>query len=443
MNMRYVLLLSLAGAGFAAQFVMPKYTLTAGRKLCYTSSGNAVFTQGSRAFSRQLDVWVMKRNKNGSFTVILKQTENVAADAKADAKDENRATETWSWCDMQPNGTIVPGSALGPADWMAVFIPLPADTLQAKQGWDRPGELDRVDRFHLDSKSLSDTVWAIEQVTATPLDEVFEISDRALVHLNRKQGLVVLREGFRNQNYGSRSAVTSLKLDSVVKLDTVAAKKLLPDLTVFLRADSAVDELENQADEDAGHSERLLARADSVLDVALALVTDSGLWQRLDERTVELARIGLRRPEEGGPGALKGKPAPNWKLRDLDGNVYALKDFKGKVLLLDFWYRGCPWCIRVMPELSKLADDFKSKPVRVVGLNIDKDPADAKFAMKKLNLSYPTLRALGIPKLYGVTGYPTLFLIDQKGIVRDAHIGYSPNIGRKLARQVRALLESE
>jgi len=440
--MRYVLLLSLAGAGFAAQFTMPKYNLAAGRKLCYTSSGNVVLAQGTRATARELQVWVVKRNQNGSFRVILKQTENAAGEAKAGAKVENRAIETWSWCDMQPNGDIVPGSALGPADWKAIFIPLPTDTLQAKQGWDRPGELDRVDRFRLDSKSLSDTVWAIEHVTKTPLDEVFEISDRALVHLDRKQGLVILREGFRNQNFGNRSAVTSLKLDSVVRLDTVAAKKFLPDLTVFLRADSAVDELENQADEDAEYSERLLARADLVLEAAMAVVTDSGLWQRLDERTVELARIGLRPLEPGGPVALKGKPAPNWKLRDLDGNVYALKDYKGKVVVLDFWYRGCPWCIRIMPQLSKLADDFKSKPVRVLGLNIDKDPADAKFAAKKLKLSYPTLRALKIPKLYDVTGYPTLFLIDQKGIVRDVHIGYTPNIGRKLASQVRVLLES-
>jgi peroxiredoxin len=441
--MRYVLLLSICGAVLAAQFTMPKYNLTAGRKLCYTSSGNAVFAKGNRAFSRQLEVWVMKRNKNGSFTVILKQTENATGGGKVDSKVEVRPTETWSWCDMQPNGSIVPGSALGPADWMPLFIPLPLDTLQAKQGWERPGELDRVDRFRLDSKSLSDTVWAIEHVTKTPLDEVFEISDRALVHLNRKQGLVILREGFRNQNYGSRSAATSLKLDSVVKLDTVAAKKFVTDLTVFLRADSTVDELENQADEDAGQSERLLTRADSVLEAAMAVVKDSGLWQKLDERTVELARIGLRQPEPDGPVVLKGKPAPNWKLRDLDGNVFALKNFKGKVLVLDFWYRGCPWCIRVMPQLSKLAEDFKSQPVRVVGMNVDKDVADAKFAEKKLKLTYPTLRSLGIPKLYGVTGYPTLFLIDQKGIIRDVHIGYSPNIGRKLARQVRALLESK
>ena len=107
--------------------------------------------------------------------------------------------------------------------------------MQAKQGWELSGELDRKDRFHLDSKSLSDTVWAIEQVTATPLDEVYELSDRALVHLDRKQGLVTLREGFRTQAYGNRSATTSLKLDSVVRLDTIAVKMLLPDLTVFLR----------------------------------------------------------------------------------------------------------------------------------------------------------------------------------------------------------------
>jgi thiol-disulfide isomerase/thioredoxin len=439
-----ILGLAAVSIGLSGQFAMPKYAPPVATKLFYSDSQATDYAGGRWTSTAQLQVWVLRRNPNASLHLILRQQESSVFEPKSGEREANGPTIAWGWCDLLPDGAIVPGSQLGSVDLSAVFIPLPKDTLQANQGWERVGELDQRDSFRLDSTNLTDAVWAIELTTRTPLDEVYQVSDRALVQLDTRQGLVVSSEGYRAQAFGNRNTATILKLDSISRLDTVLVRKFLPELTAFLRADSAARELENQAGEEPGRSAQLLGRADSILEAAKAAVSDSGLQQLLDKRTIDIAAMELREPaaDEGGKG-LKGKKAPDWKLKDLEGNASTLKQYQGKVVLLDFWYRGCPWCIRAMPRLNKLAEDFAGKPVQVLGMNIDKSIADARFVVDKLKLVYPNLRALDIPKLYGVTGYPTLFIIDQKGTIRDVHIGYSSDIGAKLTKAVRALLESE
>jgi thiol-disulfide isomerase/thioredoxin len=91
------------------------------------------------------------------------------------------------------------------------------------------------------------------------------------------------------------------------------------------------------------------------------------------------------------------------------------------VVVLDFWYRGCGWCIKAMPQLNALAGQFEGRPVAVLGMNTDRDEADAKFVSDAMGLKYETLRALGIPEKYGVQGFPTLVVIDPERKVRDMH----------------------
>ena len=79
--------------------------------------------------------------------------------------------------------------------------------------------------------------------------------------------------------------------------------------------------------------------------------------------------------------------------------------------------------------------------VVVLGMNIDGDPADAEFVIEKMGLNYPNLKAEGIPQKYGVRGYPTLIVIDQDGIVKDFHVGYSPELRGNVVRSVEELLK--
>jgi thioredoxin-related protein len=90
-----------------------------------------------------------------------------------------------------------------------------------------------------------------------------------------------------------------------------------------------------------------------------------------------------------------------------------------------------------MPTLNVLERQFGAKALAVIGMNNDKDIADARFVVGKLGLEYLNLRSGDLYKKYGVSGFPTLFVVDGKGRIHDIHVGYSPDLKEKLSRSVR------
>ena len=74
------------------------------------------------------------------------------------------------------------------------------------------------------------------------------------------------------------------------------------------------------------------------------------------------------------------------------------------------------------------------------GMNTDREEADARFVIEKLALNYPNLKAEGLAEKYGVRGFPTLVVIDQVGVVRDFHVGYSPMLAENVIATVDKLL---
>jgi thiol-disulfide isomerase/thioredoxin len=93
-----------------------------------------------------------------------------------------------------------------------------------------------------------------------------------------------------------------------------------------------------------------------------------------------------------------------------------------------------------MPQMKQVAAHYQGRPVAVLGMNTDRKQEDAQFVIDKLKLNYLNLKAEGLPEKYGVTGFPTLILIDREGIVRDVHIGYSANLAEKLTTSIDELL---
>jgi thiol-disulfide isomerase/thioredoxin len=136
-----------------------------------------------------------------------------------------------------------------------------------------------------------------------------------------------------------------------------------------------------------------------------------------------------------------GKPAAVWQTKDLQGKEHSLKDYRGKVVLLDFWYRGCGWCMRAMPQVMQLVDDFKDQPVAVLGMNTDGDEKDAQLVVDAMKLNYPVLKAQGLPEKYKVQGFPTLVIIDPEGKVADFHVGYSPTLREDVAAVIKGLIK--
>ena len=74
-----------------------------------------------------------------------------------------------------------------------------------------------------------------------------------------------------------------------------------------------------------------------------------------------------------------GKPAAEFETKAIDGKEVKLASLRGQVVVLDFWYRGCGWCIKAMPQMNQLAADFAGKPVTIFGMNTDREEKDERL----------------------------------------------------------------
>jgi peroxiredoxin len=124
--------------------------------------------------------------------------------------------------------------------------------------------------------------------------------------------------------------------------------------------------------------------------------------------------------------------APDFTLKDLGGKPIKMSDYKGKVVLLNFWATWCGPCKDEIPDLVKVYDTFKNKGFVVLGVSLDDEPqVDVPpfvSSFKKatgVKITYPLL--IGddtIGDSYGgIRGIPTSFLIDRKGVIRKKYIG--------------------
>ena len=124
---------------------------------------------------------------------------------------------------------------------------------------------------------------------------------------------------------------------------------------------------------------------------------------------------------------LLNNPAPTFELPIVGEDKTAkLEDYKGKWILLDFWFIGCKPCMLLMPEIEKLYSQYHAKGLEIIGINVDKNNERLQNFVKEKNLPYPTLNTedKSVSKLYGVFGYPTLILINpqQKVIIYKGSI---------------------
>jgi thiol-disulfide isomerase/thioredoxin len=182
-------------------------------------------------------------------------------------------------------------------------------------------------------------------------------------------------------------------------------------------------------------------RAEVILVEARAKITLPILQEQVDSQlaTHRRGRPGLQQDDVFAQ--LLGKPGPEWEAKDLDGKVHATRHYRGRIVILDFWNRGCGWCIRAMPQLEAIQEEFKAQPVQILGMNLDEDENDARLVVEQMGISYPTVRAIGLTEGYHVGGIPHVVILDREGKIADIHIGYAPTLRERLSQSVRAILD--
>lgn len=119
-------------------------------------------------------------------------------------------------------------------------------------------------------------------------------------------------------------------------------------------------------------------------------------------------------------------PAPVWKLKDVNGKTVSSADFKGKVVVIDFWATWCPPCRDEIPGYIELQKKYGKDGLVIIGVSLDqKGPEVVKPFMAKMGINYPIVMAdEDTPAAFGgIEAIPTTLIIDRAGMIRDRKVG--------------------
>jgi peroxiredoxin len=156
-----------------------------------------------------------------------------------------------------------------------------------------------------------------------------------------------------------------------------------------------------------------------------------------------MAAVLLAIPVVSG-SALAGAsgPAPSFSLPARDGSTVTLSQFKGQVVMINFWASWCGPCRQEMPLLDSIYRKYNKMGFTLIGVNVEPDRTAAEAWLKQTPVTFPVLfdTKSTVSSLYSVPGMPTTVFIDRKGNVRTLHQGYKPGDENEYLDQIRSLI---
>ena len=133
----------------------------------------------------------------------------------------------------------------------------------------------------------------------------------------------------------------------------------------------------------------------------------------------------------------------NFTVKDINGKDVRLSQYKGKVVLLNFWATWCGPCKVEIPEFVEIYGKYKDKGLEVVGVAMDADLAKIKSFAAEYKMNYPILigaGAEGVMRAWDVSGLPTTFLVSRDGRVCRKFVGQAPR--EDVEQAIKSLLTS-
>jgi len=212
------------------------------------------------------------------------------------------------------------------------------------------------------------------------------------------------------------------------------------------RGEEAYEILENQL------SATPFRATETSLEFALALATQGQLegdletTRRVYERLAESNQIGpqIRAYAMSRLDRLDfaGKPAPAVNAKDIEGKQVDLADYRGKVVLIDFWATWCGPCLAELPNLQQIYKDYHDQGFEVIAISLDDDAETVRDFQKRRDLPWrmvmDTDGAGGdLTEVYNVSGIPAFFLVDQTGKIVNVDLR-----GDDLRKAVKRLVTS-
>ena len=423
----------------------PRYKLFPGQELKY--QGELDFAANDGGGYKRKDDWtllVVRQNTTGGWRLLVRYASQFGWKPKEGGEiDFATKEESLAWCDLGPDGKIAENGTLGAMVDVRSLLPLlppSGEQLSWTCANDTTGAHD--DYTWSGTPKEGGTQIVINDDSADPIDKVYLRTNKRKYLFDVKRGLVEqvdvdMTQQFMRVGQGKQT----IKLVGSERHDPNWTTAAALETADYFAVKEEYDELLHRALKEPVRTKTLLSRARANLEDLRQVVQTNLIRQQLEHDLAEHDdRIADTEEDAQRFGALIGKPSPAWQTTDLTGKAFGLDESRGKVLVLDFWFRSCGWCIYAMPQIQHIANHFQGEPVAVLGMNTDEDEQDARFVVEKMGLTYPTLKAADLAEKYGVVSYPTLLIIGPDGVVRDVHDGYSPALAKEVIASVEKIL---
>ena len=149
--------------------------------------------------------------------------------------------------------------------------------------------------------------------------------------------------------------------------------------------------------------------------------------------------------KSGGPAQVfrqrlldkwQNQPLPEKKFSLMSGEEKSFSDYSGSMLVVNFWYTTCGPCIIEMPALNQLVDDYKESDINFLSFSFDKKE-DLEIFLENTEFNYVHARVdLNFMYDFDITVYPTHWIVDETGVIRDLIVGTSLDIYNKLSSSI-------
>jgi len=135
-------------------------------------------------------------------------------------------------------------------------------------------------------------------------------------------------------------------------------------------------------------------------------------------------------------------PAPPFTLTNLSGQAGGLAQYKGQVVMVNFWATWCGPCQQEMPLLDQMYRKYKPAGFTLIGVNVDKEAPAVKDLLARKPVSFPVLLdpTNAVSKAYHLDEMPSSVIIDRKGNIRYLHRGYRPGDENEYLDRIRQLI---
>lgn len=134
--------------------------------------------------------------------------------------------------------------------------------------------------------------------------------------------------------------------------------------------------------------------------------------------------------------------APDFTLKTLAGENLRLEEYRGQVVLINFWASWCGPCRQEMPILDRIHNRYDDTGFAVLGVNVEGKSGPAQKIVDKTKVTFPVLidAAQGVSETYDLQAMPTTVVVDRNGVVRYIHRGYKPGDEAKYIEVVKDLI---